>query len=82
MISCLLDYLSYFGNYSAMLNIHEAAFSLVLGRFQNSSVPVLNSSKDSVPVSTGSTKNDVFDSGFRRFGSTVLTVLIFFLKAV
>ena len=27
MISCLLDYLSYFGNYSAMLNIHEAAFS-------------------------------------------------------
>ena len=54
----------------------------MLGRFQNSSVPVLNSSKDSVPVSTGSTKNDVFDSGFRRFGSTVLTVLIFFLKAV
>ena len=52
----------------------------MLGRFQNSSVPVLNSSKDSVPVSTGSTKSDVFGSGFRGFGSTVLTVLKSFLK--
>ena len=49
----------------------------MLGRFQNSSVPVLNLSTNSVPVSIGFTKSTNFGTGFSRFGSTVLTVLLF-----
>ena len=47
----------------------------MLGRFQNSSVPVLNLLRHSVPVLTGSIENQNLGSGFGRFGSTVLTVL-------
>ena len=49
----------------------------MLGRFQNSSVPVLNLSTNSVPVSIGFTKSTNFGTGFRRFSSTVLSVLLF-----
>ena len=51
-----------------------------LGRFQNSSVPVLNFKQHSVPVLTGSYANVNFGTGSRGFGSSVLTVLIFCLK--
>ena len=47
----------------------------MLGRFQNSSVPVLNFSEDTVPVLTGFTKCLSFGTGSKDFGSTVLTVL-------
>ena len=47
----------------------------MLGRFQNSSIPVLNFSEDTVPVLTGSTKFFSFGRGSKDFGSTVLTVL-------
>ena len=49
----------------------------MLGRFQNSSVPVLNLSTHSVPVSTGFVKSINFESGFEGFGFSVLTVLNF-----
>ena len=49
--------------------------SIVLGRFQNSSVPVLNFSEDTVSVLTGFTKCCSFGPGSKDFGSTVLTVL-------
>ena len=52
----------------------------MLGRFQNSSVPVLNFRKDSVPVLAGSIICHTFSSGSKGFGSTVLTVLYFGLK--
>ena len=52
-------------------------YLLELGRFQNSSVPVLNFKKYSVPVLTGSTNSNDFGSGSRVFGSSVLTVLKF-----
>ena len=46
----------------------------MLGRFQNSSVPVLILSTNSVPVPIGSIDNLTFGSGFK---SSVLTVLHF-----
>ena len=49
----------------------------MLGRFQNSSVPVLNLKKISVPVSTGSAKSSIFGPGSEGFGSSVPTVLLF-----
>ena len=52
----------------------------MLGRFQNSSVPVLNLRKNSVPVSTGSHEMPKLVSGSGDFGSTVLTVLLFSLN--
>ena len=50
--------------------------TIVLGRFQNSSVPVLILSTHSVPVPSDFTNNITFGSGFKEFGSAVLTVLI------
>ena len=49
----------------------------MLGRFQNSSVPVLNFSSHSVPVPAGSTKSIPYGSGFKEFGFSVLTILTF-----
>ena len=49
----------------------------MLGRFQNSSVPVLNFGKDSVPVLAGSVICHAFGSCSKEFGSTVFTVLYF-----
>ena len=45
--------------------VDELVWILVLGRFQNSSVPVLILSTHSVPVPTGFTKNLTFCSGFK-----------------
>ena len=56
--------------------------SLELGRFQNSSVPVLILSTLSVPVLTGSTKSPAVGSGFKGVGSTVLTILILGSKSL
>ena len=53
----------------------------MLGRFQNSSVPVLNFRKYSVPVPVGFTKSHTFGVGSREFGSTVLTVPGLFSKS-
>ena len=39
-------------------------YKLVLGRFQNSSVPVLILSSNSVPVPIGSAENLIIGSGF------------------
>ena len=52
----------------------------MLGRFQISSVPVLNFWANSVPVLIGSNKCIAFGSGYEGFGSTVFTVLKFGLK--
>ena len=60
--------------------VDELVWILVLGRFQNSSVPVLILSTHSVPVSTSSTKILTFCSGFSKFGSSVMTVLLFGIK--
>ena len=51
----------------------------MLGRFQNSSVPVLILSIHSVPVSSGSAISTTFGSGSKGFGFSVLTVLSFCL---
>ena len=56
----------------------EKYYRIELGRFQNSSVPVLNFKKYSVPVPTGSANSIAFGSGSRVFGSSVLTVLPFY----
>ena len=56
-------------------------FIIELGRFQNSSVPVLNFKQHTVPVLTGSIANVNFGTGSRGFGSSVLTVLTFWLKS-
>ena len=53
---------------------------VVLGRFRNSSVPVLIFSTYSVPVPTGFTCILTIGSGYKRFGSSVLTVPIFDIK--
>ena len=50
----------------------------MLGRFQNSSVPVLILRIHSVPVSSGSAKSTTFGSGSKGFGFSVLTVLSFY----
>ena len=55
-------------------------YMIELGRFQNSSVPVLNFKQHSVPVLTGSITNVNIGTGSKGFGSSVLTVLIFCLK--
>ena len=54
----------------------------MLGRFQNSSVPVLNFSRHSVPVSIGFTKTVAFGSGSRFYylGIKVLKSLQTFIK--
>ena len=52
----------------------------MLGRFQNSSVPVLNFKIDPVPVSVGSSIFLTLGSGSRGFGSSVLTVLNFTIQ--
>ena len=57
--------------------IVDIVYKIELVRFQNSSVSVLNLNRHSVPVLTGSTKNEAFGSGFSGFGFTVLTVLTF-----
>ena len=49
----------------------------MLGRFQNSSVLVLNLVILSVPVPIGSMKRVSFGPGSRDFGFSVLTVLKF-----
>ena len=54
---------------------------LELGRFHNSSVPVLNFKQHSVPVLIGSIWNWTFGSGSAQFGSSVLTILIFWPKS-
>ena len=55
---------------------HFEMNSLVLGRFQNSSVPVLILSIHSVPVPTGSNENLTFSSGFK---SSVLRFWRFYI---
>ena len=57
------------------------SYSVELGRFQNSSVPVLSLIRFPVPVFLGSTKSESSGSGFGQFGYTVLTVLIFSQKS-
>jgi len=51
-------------------------FLLVLVRFQNSSVPVLNLKKHSVSVSIDSNKMKAFESGSRSFGFSIPSVLV------
>ena len=58
--------------------LFKPLYLIVLGRFQNSSVPVLNLNRNSVPVLIGYIKSLAISSGFGRFGSTVLTVLLFY----
>ena len=62
-----------------MYSCQTFPYSIVLGRFQNSSVPVLNLRKNSIPVSIGSREMPKLISGSGNFGSTFLTVLLFSL---
>ena len=52
------------------------AFLVELGRFQNSSVPVLNLRKHSVSVSIDSKKMKAFGSGSRSIGFSIPSVLV------
>ena len=47
----------------------SSKYAVVVDRFQNYLVPVLNLSRNSVSVSTGSTKTLTFNPGSKEFGS-------------